>query len=137
MTKRKETTRVAAADQPRKRIRDHEKSNGTLVKYLPKVKLFKEWMAREYPNHFDRTTGEVLLITYDQLENYLEEMMYNNRDKELDVEKRKCILPNSLVAYWAAIKHYYANIRVPRILIPDDSELQMDCERFFKDIKIR
>jgi len=60
--------------------------------------------------------------------------MYNNRDKELDAEKRKCILPNSLVAYWAAIKHYYANIRIPRILllIPDDSELQMDFESFFQ-----
>jgi len=132
MTKRKDSTRVATSDQHRKRIRDHDKSNGTLVKYLPKVKLFKEWMAREYPSHFDAVTGELLLITYDQLEDYLETMMYNNKDKELDADKRRCILPNSLVAYWAAIKHYYANIRIPRILISEDSELQMDCERFFQ-----
>ena len=44
---------------------------------------------------------ELLLVTYEQLEFYLEEIMYDGRDKEINPEKNKLILPNSPMAYWA------------------------------------
>ena len=135
MGRRKFPSNSYEPTQPRKRIRNHAKSDNTLSKYLPKVKIFKEWMAKEYPSHIDVQSGELLLVTYEQLEFYLEEMMYDSRGKETDQEKNKLILPNSLMAYWAAIKHYYTKMRVPRILIPDDSELQIDCESFFSGYK--
>ena len=123
MRRRKASTNANKPTQPRKRIRDHDKSDGTLAKYLPKVKIFKE-----YPTHIDVQSGELLLETYEQLEFYLEEMMYGSRGKENNTEKNKLILPHTLMAYWAAIKHYYTKLRVLRILIPDESELQIDCE---------
>ena len=73
MRRRKASTNANKPTQPRKRIRDHDKSDSTLAKYLPKVKIFKEWMAKEYPTHIDVQSGELLLVTYEQLEFYLEE----------------------------------------------------------------
>ena len=131
MGRRKFPSNSYEPTQPRKRIRNHAKSDNTLSKYLPKVKIFKEWMAKEYTTHIDIQSGGLLLVTYEQLEFYVEEMMYDSRGKESDPDKNKLILPNSLMAYWAAIKHDYTKMTVPRILISDDSELQIDCEPFF------
>jgi hypothetical protein len=108
-----------------RKVKDFSKGDKTKLKYNPKVEYFKNWVSLEHPYLVDEKTGELLLISGKQLEDYLEEKVMYKEDKTLKVT-------NSVYAYWSAIKYYYEELRNPIIRIDLNSDLQRGSKQWFE-----